>query len=37
MEVVVSIGLGVHSVRLGLVITQVSPGLGQVADRWVCF
>ena len=35
MEVAVSLGLGVHSVRLGLVITQVSLGLGHVADSWV--
>ena len=35
MEVAVSLGLGVHSVRLGLIITQVSLGLGHVADSWV--
>ena len=34
MEVVGSLGLGVHSVRLGLVVTQVSLGLGHVADSW---
>ena len=36
VEVVVSLGLGVHSVRLGLVDTQVSLGLRPVADSWGC-